>query len=244
MSKTYFVSDVHLNTRDEVRRRGFLDFLQQSAQDASDLYILGDLFDVWSGPSQITSKAYAEVAGALSESVKSGVKVVIIPGNRDFMLDSDFEKRVGAELLGESVIIRLGACNVFLTHGDALCSGDVPYTLYRSLIRTKPAMDLYRALPATLTRFLAKGLRHHSRRTIGQKKNKRILMMDELVESKFKLGIDVIICGHVHEAKHAEYRLNGSTHHLYVLGDWSDQQGSYLTCDGANFEHHTFQYRV
>jgi len=241
VSKTYFVSDVHLNSRDEARRKGFLDFLKHCATDASELYILGDLFDVWSGPSQIKSKAYAEVARALRQLVQDEVKTVVLPGNRDFMLGSEFEREVGAELLGESVIIRLGPWNVYLTHGDGLCSGDIPFTLYRSLIRTKPAMDLYRALPPRFTRFLAKGLRHHSRRTIGQKRNKKLSMMDNLVEDKFKLGVDVVVCGHVHTPNHVEYSVNGSTHHLYVLSDWS-AEGSYITCDGKEFKHHTFPY--
>jgi len=241
VSKTYFVSDIHLNSRDEERRRGFLDFLGCCGEDAGELYVLGDLFDVWSGPSQMRSKACVEVAAAMRALVNRGVKVSVLPGNRDFMLDAEFEKEAGVELLGESVIVRLADLNVFLTHGDSLCTGDIPFALFRSLIRTKPVMDFYRALPDSLSGFLAKGLRHHSRRTIGQKKSK-MFMMDELIESKFKLGIDVVVCGHVHATRHAEYRLNGSTHHLYVLGDWSNQ-GSYLTCDGGEFRHHTFRYR-
>ncbi len=241
MTSIFFVSDVHLSSEDEAKRQGFLDFLKYCRENTPTLYILGDLFDLWMGPTQIKTTGYADVADALGELARAGVNVGIVPGNRDFQLDSQFEKEVGVSVLPDSVIIRLDEQNVLLTHGDILCTRDAAYVMYRALSRTRPVMKLYRSLPPRLSKFLAMGIRNHSSRTVGRKPDKTLALVDEQLLRRFKLGIDVIICGHVHSPKHEQYKLNGRTHHLYVLGDWS-AKGSYLTYESGTFGHRSFDY--
>ena len=49
MADTLFISDLHLSPERPETIRLFLRFLQGPAEDATALYILGDLFDVWIG---------------------------------------------------------------------------------------------------------------------------------------------------------------------------------------------------
>ena len=44
-----FISDLHLDSERPAGIRQFLHFVEQNAASASALYILGDLFEVWSG---------------------------------------------------------------------------------------------------------------------------------------------------------------------------------------------------
>jgi len=112
----------------EITRR-FLGFLQQRAGKAKAVYILGDLFDAWIGdddntpPNPAIKRRYA--------NLPLPVCGYLLQGNRDFLLGAAFCAETGIRLLDEYAVIGLERRQALLTHGDLLCTDDLPYQAFR-----------------------------------------------------------------------------------------------------------------
>ena len=66
---TLFISDLHLDERRPQITELFLHFLATEAREADALYILGDLFEFWSGD---------DIRNTLNNSVKNGLKALTV----------------------------------------------------------------------------------------------------------------------------------------------------------------------
>ncbi|MEY3881327.1 MAG: UDP-2,3-diacylglucosamine diphosphatase [Pseudomonadota bacterium] len=65
------------------------------------------------------------------ELTDSGIPVYFQPGNRDFLLGKQFCTDTGIILLDEYAVIDLYGTPTLLTHGDLLCTDDLPYQEFR-----------------------------------------------------------------------------------------------------------------
>ena len=69
-----FISDLHLcKERPEITEL-FQDFLQHRAREADELYILGDLFEVWIGDDAVEPENQ-RVINALKDLADHGVRI-------------------------------------------------------------------------------------------------------------------------------------------------------------------------
>ena len=92
-----FISDLHLSETDTSLTNAFLDFLKSHSSNLDQLYILGDLYEVWIGDDDSSSLITA-TKDALSKASKAGLEIFFIHGNRDFLLDSSFAESTGCLL--------------------------------------------------------------------------------------------------------------------------------------------------
>lgn len=215
--RALFVSDIHLSAERPERTRAFLAFLEHPARGASDLYLLGDLFDLWIGD---TSEPLAyTVCAALAQLSRAGTRLWLMPGNRDFLIDAAFAARAGATLLSDPARIDLDGTAVMLTHGDLLCTADRGYQRLRRVLRSAPARRLLLALPLRLRQRVASGLRAASREALTRKEPQRIEAQPEACEAMLRAaGAAWLIHGHTHRpGRHAH---PGGTR--LVLGAWDD----------------------
>ena len=88
----YFVSDQHFGAPDRasslVRERKFVKLLDEIKPNASELYILGDLFDVWYEYKHVVPKGFVRVLGKLAELADEGIPIHFFVGNHDmWMID-------------------------------------------------------------------------------------------------------------------------------------------------------------
>ena len=97
MSRTLFVSDVHLRPRDPAGNRPFLRFLEQ---DCEALYVVGDLFDYWIGPRQLETGDYDAEIDALRHKSRS-TRISFLKGNRDYLVEERFARATGMAILGD-----------------------------------------------------------------------------------------------------------------------------------------------
>ena len=91
------IADLHLDPLGDERVSAFTAWLG-GLEDSVTLAILGDLFDVWVGPSQARLPGSGAVVDALRELTARGVPVHVVPGNRDFLLGAAFEQATGVEV--------------------------------------------------------------------------------------------------------------------------------------------------
>ena len=77
--KIYFLSDFHLgapNAKASLEReKRVCRFLDSIKADASEIFIVGDLFDFWFEYRQVVPKGYVRILGKLAELTDNGIKV-------------------------------------------------------------------------------------------------------------------------------------------------------------------------
>ena len=85
-----FISDLHLSEETPEIEQAFYEFLRRECK-AESLIILGDLFEVWVGDDDDAAQPCRVKEKLLSLS-RAGWEVLLLPGNRDFMLGHCFAR--------------------------------------------------------------------------------------------------------------------------------------------------------
>jgi UDP-2,3-diacylglucosamine hydrolase len=214
------ISDLHLSEDTPEIEQGLYRLLD-AQQAGTDVYILGDFFEAWVGDDDDAPLA-TRVQSALKALTDKGCALYLQRGNRDFMLGQAFAESVGAELLGESVVMTLGGQPTLLMHGDTLCTDDTDYLQFRSLVHDPAWQQDMLAKPLDERRALAQQLRSLS---IDAASNKAEDIMDvnetSVADTMVAAGVKRLIHGHTHRPRRHQYD-HGER---IVLGDWTAARG-------------------
>ncbi len=233
---TLFISDLHLSQDRPAITNLFIDFLSQQARDTEALYILGDLFEVWLGDDMVLP-VYKEAIASIKSLSDSGVPVYIMYGNRDFLMRDAFEKMSGAKIIDEPSTVNLYGNKMLLMHGDTLCTDDIEYQKFRSMVRNPQWQnDLLAKSPEERT-ALAQHLREVSKAETSKKKNDIMDVNQQAVASTMQENkVLHLIHGHTHRPAFHKLRINGKDAERIVLGDWYSS-GNYLACNEHGCEY-------
>lgn len=215
------------------RRVEMLENLLKSCQEeGADCWLLGDLFDVWLGPGQLALDMTRRELEALRRATDSNVDVVVIPGNRDFLLDSAFEHQTGVHVAGDHLQLETGGQRWHLSHGDLFSTGDIGYLRLRRILRSSWFRWLVRHMPVFVSGFLARILRTGSRRAIDRKEPGLMQPDREAVKELIDSGYDRVVCGHFHRAQ--EERIDGDKEvgNFTVLEAFEDRGAHLFVQDG------------
>ncbi|PPD31838.1 MAG: UDP-2,3-diacylglucosamine diphosphatase [Methylomonas sp.] len=230
-----FISDLHISLEKTEITRRFLDFLQHRAAKAKALYILGDLFDAWIGDDDNTppNKAIKRALKAVSDN---GTEIFMIQGNRDFLLGERFCVESGIRLLDEYAVIDLNGQPVLLTHGDLLCTDDLPYQAFRVKSHSQEWQQNVLSKPLLL-RLLA--ARWYRLRSFWHKRKKQQDIMDvnpqTVIEVMRKHHCTTLIHGHTHRPAIHSIVIDNNPAQRIVLADWKKDSGECLCWDGEAF---------
>jgi len=234
-----FISDLHISLEKTEITRRFLDFLNGRARQAKALYILGDLFDAWIGDDDNTppNKAIKQALKALTDT---GTQVFLLQGNRDFLLGQRFTDACGMTLLDEFAVIELGGKRVLLTHGDLLCTDDLPYQAFRIKSHTPEWQQNVLSKPLWL-RLLA--ARWYRLRSFWHKRKKTQDIMDvnqqTVIETMQRHRCETLIHGHTHRPAIHDLLIEGRPAQRIVLADWKKDRAECLCWDGRAFRRDT-----
>ncbi len=222
-----FVSDLHLDASRPAATDCFLRLLAGPARDAGTLYILGDLFEAWSGD-DAADVHEQEILHALRRYTTAGCRHYFLRGNRDFLVGSRFAKETGAALLDDETLIEIDKHRILLMHGDTLCTDDHAYQRYRRLVRSPTAQSLYLAMPIPLRSGIAAYAR---RRSMRANAGKPASIMDvnptAVADALRRHAVQLMIHGHTHRPGIHTLDLDGQPARRIVLGAWYEQ-GSVL----------------
>src|SRR3954464_11888729 len=88
--KVYFASDFHLGAPDAAsslaREKRIVRWLDEVAQDAAAIYLLGDLFDFWFEYRHAVPRGFIRLQGKLAELADAGMPITIFTGNHDMWM--------------------------------------------------------------------------------------------------------------------------------------------------------------
>lgn len=222
----FFISDLHLHPRDTASAEAFEHFIRHSATHATQLYILGDLFEAWIGDDQLANPFYLRIASHLADLAARGVAIYFMPGNRDFLCGKRFAQTARLTILPDPTRLTLpDGSAVLLAHGDAYCSDDIAYMRFRRIIRSAPPRWLWMLLPFSYRMRRASELRQRSS-AMNQEKVAYVMDVNQATVAAALRAADVntLIHGHTHRpARHTE-----TAGTRWVLPDWRGAHGGYL----------------
>lgn len=239
MSVIHFVSDLHLSPSEPGTVQLFLDYLRKPARAAEQLYILGDLFEAWSGDDCIDDPQDAfnrEIVDALRALTDSGVRLSVMHGNRDFLLGGEFARRSGAVLLPDPYVLSIPGAQFVLSHGDSLCTDDAEYLAFRAQVRSTQWQSAFLAKPLTERKNIAAALRRQSEQSKQEKSRQSPYLMDlnrQATDDFLRAhGRATFIHGHTHQPATHLHRVDGIDLERWVLADWHETRGEILVWDG------------
>jgi UDP-2,3-diacylglucosamine hydrolase len=235
-----FISDLHLSEAIPRTVAAFEHFIRVTADQADSVFILGDLFEYWIGDDMLVEPFVARMAALMHTLSERGIALYIMHGNRDFLMGKRFMKAAGAIWLPDPIAITAFGTRIALAHGDALCTDDRGYQLFRKLARNRAAQLLFLAWPFPWRRALAERMRRKSEagreRPVSPHDAKYDVTAKGVAALFKRARANTIIHGHTHRpARHAEA---GGTR--WVLPDWeldhgTPPRGGYLRVDAEGF---------
>lgn len=236
--KIYFASDFHLGVPSHQASREREDrivrWLAEIQKDASEVYLLGDIFDFWFEYATVIPKGFIRLQGKLAELTDSGIKVTMFKGNHDMWMFDYFQKELGIEIISDELVIERFGKRIYMHHGDGLGAGDPGYKFLKSFFRSNFCQWMFARLHPNFAIGIAKYWSGKSRIANNVKEQRKIDEQEWLVnyseEVLNKEHFDYLIFGHRHLPLDIPLK-NGSR---YInLGEWINYF-SYAVFDGQN----------
>jgi UDP-2,3-diacylglucosamine hydrolase len=239
-TRIYFASDVHLGMhpkdKSSEREKLFIRWLDEIMTDASEVYLVGDIFDYWFEYRKVVPRGFTRTLGKISELSDKGIPVHFFTGNHDVWVFDYLPSETGVILHREPYATTIGGKRFFIAHGDGLGPGEAHYKMLKRIFTSKTLQWLYARLHPNFTIAFAQRWSKNSRYAKGISvdylgEDKEVLIQyakKKLTEEYF----DYFIFGHRHLP--LDFNLdNGSR--LIFLGDWIINF-TYAVFDGENLE--------
>lgn len=231
-----FISDLHLCPTRPAINALFMRFVQDIAPQAEALYILGDFFEYWAGDDDLADPFHTAITSALAGLAQRGTRIYLMHGNRDFLLSDAFMRAAQATLLPDPTRIDLYGAPTLLMHGDTLCTDDVAYQQFRSMVRNTEWQRNFLAQPLSQRKAQIEALR---KKSAQEKSNKSAEIMDvnadAVANTLREQGYPRLIHGHTHRPGRHSHKVDGMLCERWVLPDWYET-GGYLRCGPSGCE--------
>lgn len=193
-----FISDSH----DNEIREGFYNFLQKIDKEeikTSQLFLMGDMFDLLVGEISYTKKCYQKTINLIDKLSKK-IQIIYFEGNHDFNLNTLFSNVTVIPIQKQPSLWKFKNFSLLLSHGDIY--EDEAYLRYTKIIRNRYFLTLLNLLDLLLGYKISNSI-------LTKQKNKFICKKDRFFYEnikqkiqKYDIGISKIdfVCeGHHHQ---------------------------------------------
>lgn len=246
MKNIYFLSDFHLGvpTYDSSREREryLCDFLNEIADKAEEIFLAGDIFDMWYEYKTVVPKGYVRLLGTLASLSDRGVKITAFTGNHDMWMFGYLKQELNIEVHREPIERTWNGINFLIGHGDGLGPGDYGYKFIKKIFANKLCQWLFGWIHPDWGLRLANALSRRSRIAtgttdatwLGDDKEHLYIYCQEYLK---KRPINYFIFGH----RHLPLTKAINPQSTYInLGDWV-KYFTYAVYDGTACELKTYQ---
>jgi len=233
--RTLFISDVHLGTRG-CQAEMLIEFLDE--HDAETIYLVGDIVDFWRiKRGAIWPQPHNDVIQKLLGKVRTGSKVIYIPGNHDEGLRDYCGLQFGGiELVRDAVFETATGRRYAVLHGDEF-DVVVRYARWLAFLGDRGyqiAMWCNWPLNAVRRRL---GLGYWSLSSYLKRRVKTAVNFigdfeASLADEAKRREADGVICGHIH---HAASRDMSGVHYVNT-GDWVESCTAVVENDEGELE--------
>ena len=242
----YFISDFHLGAPDRqkslVREKRIIRWLNSVQDTASEIYLLGDVFDFWFEYKHAVPRGYVRLLGKLAEMHDLGIKLHYFTGNHDMWVFDYLPEEIGVTLYRQPVSREINGKSFYIGHGDGLGPGDHGYKFIKKVFANKVCQWLFARLHPNFGISLARYFSRKSRiatgttdeKFLGEDKEWLILFAKELLTTRH---YDYFVFGH----RHLPIDFSLSEKSKYInLGEWINYN-TYAVFDGKELKLETFK---
>ena len=240
MSRALFVSDIHISSPDDANYALFMRFLEKCLLiGVTDLFLLGDIFDLWISDRRYFTGRYQEVIARIRQLVACGVRIHYFEGNHDLDLRRFWQHQLGVHVYSEAAYFSLGGLRLRVEHGDQMDPSDQGYLFLRWLLRTPLLVLMQRYLPDWTVKWIGQRASRVSREYTSQVKvstDTRAcgIIRDHALRAYRQAPFDIIVSGHVHVREDATYGVESSEIRCINLGTWLKEEGRILELNGKS----------
>ena len=244
--KIFFLSDFHLGAPDHtsslIREKKVVAFLESIRHQASEIFIVGDIFDFWFEYTKVVPKGYVRLLGKLAELSDSGIPIHVFVGNHDMWMSGYFEEELKIPVYHQPKTFEWNGKKFFIGHGDGLGPGDHGFKFIKKIFRSKVCQWLFGQLHPSWGIGLANYFSRKSREKtgtadehfLGADKEWLILFCKEVLQKDF---YDYFIFGHRHYP--IDFALTDQSRYIN-LGDWI-RTYTYASFDGKEVQLHKWE---
>lgn len=234
--KIYFASDFHLGltagSPPVEREKKVVRWMNKAAEDAKEIYLLGDIFDYWWEYKKVVPRGFTRFLGTAATITDSGIPIHFFTGNHDMWVGDYLSGECGFTIHTAPVTRIMNGKKFHLAHGEGLGTKDISYKILLSIFRNKPLRAIYSSIHPTigvgighrwsLSSRLGKG---EMKKFLGEENEDLIRYSKAILENE---KIDYFIFGHRHLAM--SYVISEGAEILF-LGDWI-RNGSFAEWNG------------
>jgi UDP-2,3-diacylglucosamine hydrolase len=227
-SKSVFIaSDLHLGAPNaevsKIREKYFVAWLQSIQPFASEVILLGDVFDFWFEYRHVVPKGYVRLLGQLATLGDSGIQVQIFSGNHDLWLRDYLTKEIGAQIFHQPQTYYWFEKRYFLAHGDGLGPGDWGYKCMKRIFQNRVCQWAFRNLlhpdwGIGMANYFSHKSRkvHQPKDVIDYGEKERLYQFVKSALADNAPHYDYYVFGH----RHMPREINIESAKLIMLGDW------------------------
>lgn len=222
----YFLSDFHLGApsyeESLVREKMIVRFLNEIEDKASEIFIVGDMFDFWYEYKYVVPKGYLRLLGKLAQLSDAGIQLHFFVGNHDMWMTDYFQQELNMPVYFEPKEFEWSGKQFLIGHGDGLGPGDKGYKRLKKIFRNPVCRWLFGVLPPQIGIGVANYMSRSSRAKtgtsedvfLGEDKEWLIQYCKQKLQEKH---YDYFIFGHRHLP--IDFKLNDTSRYIN-LGDW------------------------
>jgi len=238
--KAYFVTDVHLGVPDyassRLREKELVDWLDNIKAEASDLFLMGDIFDFWFEYKTVVPRGYIRLLGKLAEMSDSGVRLHWFTGNHDMWMFDYLPKELNLRLYKKPHVFEINGKKLFMGHGDGLGPGDHKYKFLKKCFASPVLQFFFSLIHPGISHGIAHAWSVSSRKHNVDKDavfhgEKEALFVFAKEYLKQNNDIEYFVFGHRH---HLVNEVIGDNSRIIYLGDWLKHR-NYGSFDGEHF---------
>jgi UDP-2,3-diacylglucosamine hydrolase len=210
--------------------------------DASEIYLVGDLFDFWFEYKHAIPKGFVRLQGKIAQLCDSGIPVHVFIGNHDMWMFDYLPKELGVKMHREPIRKKFNGKEFLIGHGDGLGPGDHGYKFIKKVFANPLCQWLFARIHPNLGIGMAnywsgrsrKANRDSDEKFLGEDKEFLVVYSNEYLQ---KEHIDYFIFGHRHLPLEIEV---GKSSKYINLGEWINYN-TYGVFDGEKFRLEKFE---
>ncbi len=243
--KIYFASDFHLGVPTHelslVREKLVCKWLDTIKHDASEIYLVGDIFDFWYEYKYTIPKGQTRLLGKIAEITDSGIAVHFFTGNHDLWMKDYFKQELNVQIHYQPITVTYNNKVFYIAHGDGLGPGDQWYKFLKKIFTNKIIQWMFTRIHPNLAFYIARKSSKRSRISTSNSDEKFLGLENEWLylyscEYLKTHNVNYFVFGH----RHLPLELNVGNNATYInLGEWINYK-TYAVFDGEKIELKTF----
>lgn len=238
--KVFFASDFHLGVPTHQlsieREKKIIRWLKSIEDEASAIFLVGDIFDFWFEYKYTIPKGFIRIQGKLAELRDKGIPIYMFTGNHDMWMFSYFSKELGIPIFREPQEVSIAGKKFLVGHGDGLGPGDYVYKVIKQVFANRLCQWVFSVTPSWIGMGIAHYWSKRSRLANNRKKEEFLGDQEWLLQ----------YCKQIEKDSHFDYYIFGHRHlpldiqvtdsSRYInLGEWVNFS-TYAVFDGSEIK--------